>query len=107
MGAASSVTQTGNNSADVTLNRGHGKIVMAAALNAGVGAHFRLLNSLITSDSIVVLHVETGTATGNGARNTVTTNLSSISAGSCNIQIFNDDGNNTWAPPIVHFLVLN
>lgn len=108
LGATGTVTQTGGNSGAVTLNRGHGRIAMAAALNATTSAEFQLNNSLITATSVVLVNVQAATSTAAASRDPFTACVRSVTAGSCFILVRNNDAaDSNDHPNVVHFMVLN
>ncbi len=90
----------------VTVNYRKGVITLAAVLNAGAGLAVTLTNSYITASSVVLLNVEGTTATAAATRDALTANLTSRTAGSCVIQVYNGDAGNSTAAPKIHFLIL-
>ena len=90
----------------VTINNRKGVITMAAVLNAGAGLAITLTNSYVTASSVILLNVEGTTATAAATRDALTANLTSRTAGSCVIQVYNGDAANTSAAPKIHFLIL-
>lgn len=64
-GAGGTVSQTGNKSTGVTLNKPSGEITMqATALNAATTVQFTLTNSTIAARDLLVMNIVGGVATG-------------------------------------------
>jgi hypothetical protein len=110
MGADSSLFGTAGTATEAagaaTVNARKGKVTLAAVLNAGAGFEVTLTNSYVTAASVILLSVAGTTATAAATRDALTVNLTSQTAGSCVIQVYNGDAGNSSAAPVVHFLVI-
>lgn len=89
-----------------TVNARKGKVTLAAVLNAGAGFSFTLTNSFIAASSVILMHVQGTSATADATRDALSVDLTSLTAGSCVVHVYNNDAGNSSAAPIVHFLVV-
>jgi hypothetical protein len=89
-----------------TVNSPKGRVTLAAVLNATTGFALTLTNSYITATSVILCNVKATTATAAAARVTFTCNVTSQTAGSCVLQVYNGDAANSSAAPVVMFLVV-
>jgi hypothetical protein len=99
-GAGGSVTQTGDKSQPVTLNRPCGRIVtMNTSIAANSSAFFTLNNSLIGANDCVLVSL----ASGNGS---LIVHVDAIGAGSCRIQLWNRSGGADASAINLNFVVI-
>ena len=90
----------------VTVNARKGRVTLAAVLNAGPGFSFTLTNSYVSAASVILLSVSATSATADATRDAFTVDLTSQTAGSCVVHVYNGDAANSSAAPVVHFLVV-
>lgn len=89
-----------------TVNAKKGRVTLSAVLNATTGFALTLTNSYVTATSVILCNVVATTATAAAARVPFTCNVTSQTAGSCVIQIYNGDAANSSAAPVLMFLVV-
>lgn len=100
------VTQTTNNNTAVTCSGTKGKITMSGIIAAGAGHEFVVTNTYVQATSKVFLSVVGTTATSVATREALTINVKSIGSGSYSLQVFNTDGGDTTAAPVIQYLIL-
>lgn len=89
-----------------TVDAQKGRVTLAAVLNATTGFEVTLTNSYVTATSVILCTVMATTATAAAARKSITCHVTSQTAGSCVLQVYNSDAGNTSAAPVIMFLVL-
>lgn len=101
------VTQATSNTTGVTLNSSSGTITMFAVMNSADNATFKLTNSCIKANSVVLA------SAGQAGQNSIDTGCSPFScyvnnvvAGSCYFQVVNGGGSNSTHAFVIRFIVL-
>jgi hypothetical protein len=89
-----------------TVNAPKGRVTLAAVLNATTGFELTLTNSYVTATSVILCNVKATTATAAASKKAFTCHVTSQTAGSCVLQIYNADAGNSSAAPVVMFLVV-
>ena len=101
------VTQATDHTTGVTLNASSGVITLAAvALAAATNAEFTFTNSVIQSDSVILITVQDENTTNNAQ---LTAATHTIANGSCKITLHNPaaTGSTSATASKIHFLVIN
>jgi len=101
------VTQATSHTTGVTLNASSGVITLAAvALAAATNAEFTFTNSVIQSDSVILITVQDENTTDNAQ---LTAATHTIASGSCKITLHNPaaTGSTSATASKIHFLVIN
>lgn len=84
-GDGGAVTQTGNKSTAVTLDKQYGRITMAGGnLTAGSEVSFTLNNSFIEPTDVVIINIQSG-----GTQGAYVVSMGSVNTGSCTITLGN------------------
>lgn len=101
--AQGTVTQATSKSTGVTLNKSAGRITMnAASLGAGASVTFTLTNNTISANDVVIANVG-----GGGTAGAYWPYVSSISAGSAVIGLWNSTGGALAEAVIINFAIIH
>ena len=101
--AQGTVTQATSKSTAVTLNKSAGRITMnAASLGAGASVTFTLNNSTISTNDVVIVNVG-----GGGTAGAYWPYVSSVSAGSAVIGLWNSTGGALLEAVILNFAIIH
>jgi len=101
--AQGAVTQATSKSTGVTLNKSMGRITMnAASLAAGASVTFTLTNSFISANDVVIV-----TVSGGGTAGAYWPYVSSLTAGSAVIGLWNSTGGALAEAVIINFAIIH
>lgn len=101
--AQGTVTQATSKSTGVTLNKSAGRITMnAASLGAGASVTFTMTNSKISANDVVIVNVG-----GGGTAGAYWPYVSSISAGSAVIGLWNSTGGALAEAVVLNFAIIH
>ena len=101
--AQGTVTQATSKSTGVTLNKSAGRITMnAASLGAGASVTFTMTNNTISANDVVIVNVG-----GGGTAGAYWPYVSSISAGSAVIGLWNSTGGALAEAVIINFAIIH
>ena len=101
--AQGTVTQATSKSTGVTLNKSMGKITMnAASLGAGASVTFTLTNSTISANDVVIASIS-----GGGTAGAYWPYVSSMTAGSAVIGLWNSTGGSLAEAVVINFCIIH